>query len=121
VTQDWLGLPDPAAESADAPESEAEQGQPAANSTMEAFVMGFLRRDYGAVSIRSAFESGFYSPRQAMTALVVITLFVPCLANLLVIIKERGLATGAAIVGFILPYAFLVGDLFNRFLVLINF
>jgi len=51
-----------------------------------------------------------------MIALVVITLFIPCLANLFVIVKERGLKTSAMIVGFIIPYAFFVGGLLNLFL-----
>ena len=50
-----------------------------------------------------------------------ITLFVPCLANLFVIIKERGMVTGVIIVGFILPYAFFVGGLLNRLLILLKF
>ena len=48
-----------------------------------------------------------------MVALIVITLFVPCLANLLVIIKERGIVTASLIIGFIIPYAFLVGGALN--------
>jgi len=52
-------------------------------------------------------------PVQLLVALVVITLFVPCLANFLVIIKERGIATAALIIGFIVPYAFLVGGILN--------
>ena len=48
-----------------------------------------------------------------MVSLVTITLFVPCVANLLVMIKERGLKTGLAIVAFIFPFAFLVGGVLN--------
>jgi len=104
VTRHLLGLPDSA-------EPGAVGGQ--RHSTTEAFVLGFLRRDYGAASIRRNFADGFYSARQAMVTLVVITLFVPCLANLLVIVKERGLRTAALIVGFIIPYSFIVGGAVN--------
>jgi len=120
ITQHWLGLP----ESSRGTSSDKADGEQLASarssSTTQAFILGFLRRDYGAVAIRDNFKEGFYSPRQAMVALVVITLFVPCLANLLVIIKERGILTGAAIVGFILPYAFFVGGLLNRALTLLK-
>ena len=128
ITKGWLGLPDssgaerehPVAGTGPEEEMEPEPGK-RRHSTMEAFIMGFLRRDYAAVSIRDSFNEGFYSARQALVALVVITLFVPCLANLFVIVKERGAATGAAIVCFIIPYAFFVGGLLDRLLRLVNY
>ena len=46
-------------------------------------------------------------------SLVVISLYLPCVANLFVIIKERGLKTAIAVVAFICPFAFLVGGLLN--------
>jgi ferrous iron transport protein B len=48
-----------------------------------------------------------------LVSLVVITLFVPCVANLLVMIKERGWKTALSIVAFIIPYAILVGAVVN--------
>ena len=63
----------------------------------EVFVMGFLRRDYGAAGLFTMAKSGMLSGVQAVVALTVMTLFVPCVANLLMIIKERGLRTGMAI------------------------
>jgi len=119
VTGHLLGLPTKVMRPAggDVPET---SGQPdhvarpvARNSSTEAFILGFLRRDYGAVAIRENFRNGFFNSRQAMVALIVITLFVPCLANLLVIIKERGIITASLIIGFIIPYAFLVGGVLN--------
>jgi len=50
---------------------------------------------------------------QTVVALTVITLFVPCVANFLVIIKEQGIGRALAILGFITPYSFLVGGLIN--------
>ena len=41
--------------------------------------------------------------------MVVITLFVPCLASFLVIIKEQGWKRALAIAGFIVPFAICVG------------
>ena len=75
-----------------------------------AFVMGFLRRDYAAVLV---IKEGNLDPVQMLVALVTITLFVPCIANLFIMIKERGFKTAALIVSFIFVFAFLFGGLFN--------
>jgi ferrous iron transport protein B len=84
---------------------------PAAST--EAFLVGFFRRDYGAAGLYSLSKSGQMDPIQTLVSLVVITLFVPCIANVFVIIKERGLKTAMAVVGFIFPFAFAVGGLLN--------
>jgi ferrous iron transport protein B len=63
----------------------------------EVFVMGFLRRDYGAAGLFLMARDGSLSPVQAVVALTVMTLFVPCVANFLMIVKERGLRIGLAI------------------------
>ncbi len=75
----------------------------------QAFVMGFLRRDYGAAGLYALAHRGLLSPQQVVVSLVVITLFVPCLANFLVIVKEQGWRRAVMIVGFIVPFALLVG------------
>jgi len=58
-----------------------------------AFVMGVVRRDFGA--------AGLYhmslTPLQIVIALITITLFVPCIASLIVMMKERGLREGTVI------------------------
>ena len=53
-------------------------------------------------------------------ALVTLTLFIPCIANLLIIMKERGLKTAAWMVLFIVPLAFLVGGALNLVLTLLR-
>jgi len=65
----------------------------------QVFVMGFLRRDYGAAGLFQMAHDDLLSGVQAVVALTVMTLFVPCVANLLMIIRERGLRTGLAILG----------------------
>ncbi len=70
-----------------------------------AFVMGFVRRDFGAAGLYDLHLTG----TQILVALVTITLFVPCIASVLVIMKERGRAfTAFAWLGSI-GLAFLVG------------
>jgi ferrous iron transport protein B len=91
----WLGLP---------PETSA------------AFLMGFLRRDFGATGLFVMESQGMLSPAQAVVAMVTITLFVPCIASVLVIAKERGWRTATGILVFIIPLAFLIGGILYRLL-----
>ena len=77
----------------------------AANS----FLIGFLRRDYGAAGLFALAKAGKLDSAQVLVSLVTITLFIPCVANLLIIVKERGVRTALAIAVFIFPFAFLVG------------
>jgi ferrous iron transport protein B len=44
---------------------------------------------------------------------VTVTLFIPCIANFFMIVKERGWKTAVAMTAFILPFAFGVGGLVN--------
>jgi ferrous iron transport protein B len=82
----------------------------------EAFVVGFLRRDFGAAGLFDLAAQGRLSPAQALVAVVTITLFIPCIANLFMIVKERGARTGLAVAAFILPFAVAVGALLNAVL-----
>ena len=93
----WMGLPDDAA---------------------VAFLFGFFRRDYGA--------AGLYDLRNMMTgaqilvATVTMTLFIPCVAQFAVMLKERGWKTAVGIVAFIFPFAFVVGGLLNWLLTVLK-
>ncbi|MFP4000900.1 MAG: ferrous iron transport protein B [Thermoplasmata archaeon] len=85
-------------------------GLPAETSI--AFILGFLRRDFGAAGILDM--SASMTDVQMLVAVVAITLFVPCVANMLVIIKERGMKTALSIIGFIIPFAFFVAGVINH-------
>jgi len=80
--------------------------------TAVAFLFGFFRRDYGA--------AGLYDLRAQMTgaqltvAAVTLTLFLPCVAQFSVMLKERGWKMAVAVAGFIFPFAFLVGWLLSK-------
>jgi ferrous iron transport protein B len=65
--------------------------------TAQVLIMGFLRRDYGAAGLFSMARSGQLSGAQAVVALTVMTLFVPCVANFLMMIKEQGSRAAFAI------------------------
>ncbi len=86
----WLGLP---------PEASA------------AFVMGFLRRDFGATGLFAM--AGTLSPIQAVVGMITITLFIPCFASLMMMVKEQGVKTAMLMVVTIVPFAFFVGGIFN--------
>ena len=58
-------------------------------------------------------RGGALDPKQTIVALTVITLFVPCVANFLVMVRERGKRAALAIAAFITVYAFGIGALLN--------
>ena len=89
LTVGWLGLPPEAA---------------------TAFVMGFVRRDFGA----AGFFTMSLTAQQLVVAMVTVTLFVPCIASIMVILKERGWAYLAGLLAGSLGIAFLVGGLLAR-------
>ncbi len=91
----WLGLP---------PEASA------------AFLVGFLRRDFGATGFFVMQSQGALSPMQVVVAMVTITLFIPCIASVLMIAKERSWKIALGMVFMIIPLAFLVGGLLFRML-----
>jgi ferrous iron transport protein B len=95
----WLGLP---------PEAS------------EAFLMGFLRRDFGATGFFIMETQGLLTPAQVMVAMVTVTLFVPCVASVMMIAKESNWRTSLAIIAIVFPLAFLVGGLLRHLLVLIG-
>jgi len=86
----------------------------------ESFIMGFLRRDYGAAGLFALQEQGLLNTEQVVVSLVTITLFIPCIANFFMIVKERGLKAALAIAGFVFPFAVLVGGLLHRLLLWIK-
>lgn len=77
------------------------------------FVMGMVRRDFGA--------AGLYqlplSPNQIVVSLVTITLFTPCIASLMVMVKERGVKEAALVWTGTWVVAFLVGGILSQILI----
>jgi ferrous iron transport protein B len=79
----------------------------------ESFVVGFLRRDFGAAGLYKLAAEGKLDAVQTLVATVAVTLFIPCVANFLMIVKERGWRTALAVAGFIVPFAVLVAAALN--------
>jgi ferrous iron transport protein B len=85
-----------------------------------AFVLGFLRRDYAAAGLflhyQPFLDAGALTREmqvEIVVALTTITLFIPCVANFFMILKERGWRTGVAIAAFVVPFAIAVGGAVN--------
>lgn len=89
VTESWLGLP---------------------RETANAFIMGFVRRDFGAAGL---YDLSLTS-HQTMVALMTITLFVPCIASIMIILKERGKREGWIIWVADLALAVFLGGILHR-------
>ena len=89
LTVGWLGLPAEAA---------------------TAFVMGFVRRDFGA----AGFFTMNLTAAQLLVSMVTITLFVPCIASVMVIAKERGARYLVGLFAASVGLAFVVGGLLAR-------
>ena len=79
----------------------------------EAFLIGFLRRDYGAAGLFVLAKGGQLNSHQILVSLVTITLFIPCIAQFFMMIKERGLRKALVISAVIIPVAFGVGGMVN--------
>ena len=89
-------------------------GLPSAASA--AFMLGFLRRDFGATGLFVMQQQHLLTPEQVVVAMVTITLFIPCLASALVIARERGMRTAVALIALIFPLACLIGGVLHRIL-----
>ena len=77
--------------------------------TARVFLLGFFRRDYGAAGLLDLSRNGLLSSAQVAVAAVTLTLFVPCVAQMLMMIKERGVRTSFAMLAIITPFAFAAG------------
>jgi len=71
------------------------------------FIMGMIRRDFGAAGLSDM----DISPEQMLVSLITITLFVPCIASVIVMFKERGRKEGLLIWLGSWVAAFLVGGI----------
>jgi ferrous iron transport protein B len=77
------------------------------------FLFGFFRRDYGAAGLFEMSRNGLLNVRQLTVAAVTLTLFVPCVAQFLMMIRERGVRFALGVLAFITPFAFGTGWLLN--------
>lgn len=69
------------------------------DATAVALLFGFFRRDYGAAGLYDLNQKGLMNGGQLAVAAVVLTLFLPCVAQLLIMFKERGWRTALVVAG----------------------
>jgi ferrous iron transport protein B len=84
--------------------------------TAVAFIFGFFRRDYGAAGLYDLQTRGLMDARQLTVAAVTLTLFIPCVAQFLIMKKERGWKVAGSIGLFVSLLAFGSGYLLNQVL-----
>lgn len=70
------------------------------------FLFGFFRRDYGVAGFYDLKKMGLLDGRQLVVASVTLTLFVPCVAQFLMNVKERGMRVGVGLSLFVLLFSF---------------
>jgi len=95
IVVSWLGLPAEAA---------------------TAFLLGLMRRDFAATGLFVMESHGLLSPIQVVVSITTITLFIPCIASMFMMVKERGWKQATAMIVFIFPFALLIGGLLERVL-----
>jgi len=84
--------------------------------TAAAFILGFFRRDFGAAGLYDLQNNGLLDPVQLTVAAVTLTLFVPCVAQFLVMKKERGWKVALLIFALVTVLAFATGYGLNQLL-----
>ena len=82
-----------------------------------AFLYGFFRRDFGAAGLYDLNSSGVLIGIPLVVSAVTLTLFIPCIAQFMVMLKERGVKTAFAVALFTFPFAFAVGYILNLVLI----
>ena len=78
-----------------------------------AFVMGIVRRDFGAAGLFHLELSAM----QKTVSIITITLFVPCIASFVVMLKERGVKEGMLIWAGTWISAFLIGGIIAQIVI----
>ncbi|MBP2651440.1 MAG: feoB 5, partial [Firmicutes bacterium] len=87
----------------------------------QTFLLGFFRRDYGAAGLYDLTGQGLLDDRQLLVAAVTLTLFVPCVAQLMVMIKEQGSGIAITMMTLIALSAWLSGWLMLKLCGLVFF
>jgi len=86
--------------------------------TAVSFLFGFFRRDYGAAGLYELQREGLMNGAQLLVATVTLTLFLPCIAQFLIMKKERGWKVTLIMSGIIFLLAFSVGFVLHWVLLL---
>jgi len=83
-------------------------------------LFGFFRRDYGAAGLLDMVEKGVIGGIDLVATAIILTLFVPCIAQFLMMVREHGFRAAIVMAGFIFPFAFLSGFVAKQLLLLLH-
>jgi ferrous iron transport protein B len=79
----------------------------------ESLIMGFIRGEAGVAVLKKMVDSGAMNHAQLVVAMVVTILFIPCVTNFMLIIKEQGTQKALAIIVSVTTCAILTGGAMN--------
>ena len=85
-----------------------------------AFLFGFFRRDYGAAGLYDLQRAGALNGNQLTVAAITLTLFLPCVAQFLIMAKERGMKMTLWVSVGIMGVAFAAGFAINLVLTVLR-
>jgi len=80
----------------------------------QAFILGFIRKDYGAAGLYAIKDT--LTGVQLLVAAIVLTLFMPCVLQFIIMVKERGMKLALSIAVFIIIFSFTIGFIVNLIL-----
>lgn len=83
------------------------------------FILGFFRRDYGAAGLYDLVKAGLLTGTQLVVASLTLSLFLPCIAQFIMVVKEQGLGRGTAILIIVILTAFSAGYIVSRILTIV--
>ena len=88
--------------------------------TAPIFLFGFFRRDYGAAGLYDLSAHNLLSITQISTSVVALTLFLPCVAQFMMMVREHGYRAAVYIAGLVGIVAFGAGFAVSRILPLMG-
>jgi ferrous iron transport protein B len=79
----------------------------------ESLIMGFIRGEAGIAVLKKMMDAGVMDHPQLVVAMVVTILFIPCVTNFMLIIKEQGAKKALAIIVSVTTCAIMAGGIMN--------
>jgi ferrous iron transport protein B len=83
---------------------------------VESLLLGFVRGEAGLAMLKRMVDSGVIDHLQLVVAMIVTILFIPCVTNFMLIIKEQGSKKAFAIIVSVTACAMMTGGVMNCFL-----
>jgi ferrous iron transport protein B len=82
----------------------------------ESLIMGFIRGEAGVAILKKLADSGVMDHAQLVVAMIVTILFIPCVTNFMLIIKEQGTQRALVIITAVTTCAIITGGAVNSFI-----